>query len=428
MIQLLLSALKNKEFMLVGFGQFFSVLASFIFIKLVSHYATVADYGLYSLALTIAGLIGLFPFSVFDQAVNRYIPIYQSENEYPKNYTNILLIYGGMIAIYLLLFFSIKDFIKFAVPRDILSISWALILYTIFNIIRITLLNIENTNRNRYVLACSKVFEGVARIILLVSFICYYANPLNASVLLNLTTFVFVLNSIYLLYRNRFELTLTGITLSTTKKNLAYYFKFSAPLFIWSGFSWLQSFLPIWFLKFYGVDNSDFLVGQLAMLNTIGALVPAQLVGVISMYIIPIVYQKEPEQPGYANRTINQILRYLILVFLLILVLLLLFHDQIMLVLSSEQYVLRSWLLPYGFVGAVFLGIGQLWTIELFAHHKTKKLLLANIAPCFITLLLSYFLIPKLNIVGAIISIMSASFVYMGLVFIAKTRFTMNYL
>ena len=426
MIQLLLLALRNKEFLLVGFGQFFSILGSFIFIKLVSHYATVAEYGLYSLALTIAGFIGLFPFSVFDQAVSRYIPIYQSENEYPKNYTNILLIYGGLIVIYLLVIFSINDSIKAAVPSDILTIFWALVLYTVVNTIRITLLNIENSNRNRHALAGSKVFEGIARISLLIFIIYYCATALNASYLLYLTAFVFILNSLYLLYKNRASLAIAGISLSTTKKNLVCYVKFSAPLLIWSGFYWVQSFSPIWFLKFYSSDSSTYLVGQLAMLNTIGALIPTQVVGVICMYIIPIAYQKEPEQPGYTKGIISRIIIYLAMAFLLFLVLLFLFHDQIMLLLSSNQYVSSSWLLPYAFLGAVFLGFGQLWTIELFAYHQTKKLLIANITPSFITVLLSYLLIPKLNIVGAVISLSSASFFYMGLVFIAKKRFVMH--
>ncbi|WP_262964756.1 lipopolysaccharide biosynthesis protein [Methylobacter psychrophilus] len=425
MIQLLLSLSKNKELMLVGFGQFFSVLSSFIFLKLVSHYASVAEYGLYALALTIAGFIGLFPFTVFDQAVSRYIPVYQSENQYAKNYTNILLIYIGLIVIYLLFIISIKDFIQTAIPRDILTIFWALILYTIFNTIRITLLNIENSTRNRHVFAGSRIFEGIARIILLLLIIHYYAHP-KAADLLYLTAIVFILNIIYLLYRNRLELTLTGISLSTTKKNLACYIKFSTPLLIWSGFGWCQSFLPVWFLKFYSADTSTYLVGHFAMLNTIGALIPAQVVGVISMYIAPIIYQKEPEQPGYAKVIINQVIRYLGLAFLLALVMLFLFHDRIMLLLTSAQYVSSSWLLPYAFLGAVFLGIGQLWTLELFAYHQTKKLLVANIAPSLITLLLSYLLIPQWNIIGAVISLSFAGFVYMGLVFIAKTRFAMR--
>lgn len=326
----------------------------------------------------------------------------------------------------LLFIISVKDFIQTAIPRDILTIFWALILYTVFNTIRITLLNIENSTRNRHVFAGSKIFEGSARIILLLLIIHYYATP-NAADLLYLTAIVFILNIIYLLYRNRLALTLTGISLSTTKKNLACYIKFSAPLLIWSGFGWCQSFLPVWFLKFYSADTSTYLVGHFAMLNTIGALIPAQLVGVISMYIAPIIYQKEPEQPGYAKATINQVIRYLGLAFLLALVMLFLFHDRIMLLLTSAQYVSSSWLLPYAFLGAVFLGIGQLWTLELFAYHQTKKLLVANIAPSLITLLLSYLLIPQWNIIGAVISLIFTGFVYMGLVFIAKTRFAMQH-
>jgi O-antigen/teichoic acid export membrane protein len=69
------------------------------------------------------------------------------------------------------------------------------------------------------------------------------------------------------------------------------------------------------------------------------------------------------------------------------------------------------------------LGIGQLWSLELFAYHQTKKLLAANIIPSFVTLLLSYLLIPQWHILGAVLCLLFAGLVYMGLVFLAKTRF-----
>lgn len=422
MIQSLSLILKNKELMLVGLGQFVSVLTGFVFIKLVSHYAPVSQYGLYALALTIVGLIGMFPFSAFDQAISRYIPIYRSENKYAENYTNILLLYSGLLVIYVLLFIFAKYYIRSFIPSDIATIFWALILYAFFNTLRTTLLNIENFNRNRHVATYSKIFEGVARIALLLWVIRDYTTP-SASDLLYLSALVFILNVIYLVYRNRFDLSLAGMCFSATKQNLVRYFSFAAPLMLWAGFSWLQSFLPIWFLKFYAANDSAYLVGQFAMLNTVGALIPMQLVGVLSMYIAPIIYQKEPGQPGYARAIIARVMRYLSFIFLLALLVLFSFHDRIMLLLTSAQYVVSSWLLPYAFLAAVFLGIGQLWSLELFAYHQTKKLLAANIIPSFVTLLLSYLLIPQWHILGAVLCLLFAGLVYMGLVFLAKTRF-----
>jgi O-antigen/teichoic acid export membrane protein len=141
------------------------------------------------------------------------------------------------------------------------------------------------------------------------------------------------------------------------------------------------------------------------------------------MYIAPIIYQKEPDQPGYARAIIARVMRYLGFIFLLALLVLFSFHDRIMLLLTSTQYVVSSWLLPYAFLAAVFLGIGQLWSLELFAYHQTKKLLAANIIPSFVTLLLSYLLIPQWHILGAVLCLLFAGLVYMGLVFLAKTRF-----
>lgn len=421
MIHSLTSLFRNKELLLVATGQFVSVFTGFLFIKLVSHYVPVAEYGLYALALTVASLVGLFPFAIFDQAVGRYIPIYRSENRYSENYTNVLLINGVLLGIYALTSVVIGYFAQSVIPSDILSIFSALIFYTLFNTLRNTLLNIESSNRNRGVVTNSKIFEGITRITLLL-LIIKYAEETAAADLLYLSGIVFAINTIYLLYRNKSDLNLAGASVPATKENLTCYFVFSLPLFMWAGFGWVQSYLPIWFLKWNDPSGEMYLVGQFAMINTIGALIPSQLVGVISMYIAPIIYQKEPSQPGYAKAMVNRAAKYLGVVFILVLAILFFFHDPIMLALTSKQYVSSSWLLPYTFLAAGFLGIGQIWTLELFAYHQTKKLLIANIAPSVITLLLSYALIPQWNIVGAVACLLFAGLTYMGLVYLAKTR------
>ena len=415
----------NKELLLVGFGQLITALTGFIFIKLVSHYVSVDQYGRYALALTISGLVGLFPFGIFDQAVSRYIPIYRSKNQYKENYTNVLLINCVWFGMYVLIFAAIKYFFPLVIPLDIRLMLPALILYTLFNTLRNTLLNIENSNRNRGVVIISRTFEGVARITLLLLFI-REAFEIKAEGLLNLSAMVFALNIMYVLYRNRADYSFAGISVSKTMENLKCYFVFSMPLFIWAGFGWAQSYLPIWFLKWHDPNGRMYLVGQFAMINTIGALIPSQLVGVISMYIAPIIYQKEPNQPGYAKAIVDKAALYLGMIFLLILITFFFLHGPIMLILTSKQYVPSSWLLPYAFLAAGFLGVGQIWTLELFAYHQTRKLIIANIAPSVVTLLLSYTLIPHWDIVGAVFCILFAGLTYMVLVYIAKNRFVIR--
>jgi len=403
--------LYNKELLLVGFSQVISLFASLIFIKLVSHYASVSEYGLYSLLLSVTAFVALFPFTAFDQAIGRYVSVYHDEKTYPENYTNIIYMYILLIGVLVLLFSFSYPFIKPYMQTDILQLFNILILFTILSIFRTTLLQIENYNRNRTIVLYSKIFEGLFRILLLIVIINY--SFVTADKILLISCVILLINIFWILFYRKNFLTIKGLKFDLLVVNFNNYYKFASPLLIWAVFGWLQLYATTWFLQYYRSVEE---VGYFTLINTIALIVPAQIVGIIGTFIVPIMYQKEGKHIGYTKVKSKQITIYLILLFSGIALVMFLVPDFIIGTLSSNKYTIYSWLLPYLFLAASFANLGQIWTYQFFVYKKTKQLLLAQILPSLISILSSYILVPKYGIVGVVGSLLISSFSFLLLV------------
>lgn len=410
-IGLLNKVLSNKELMLVAISQIVGLATSVVFIKLVSHYASVSEYGLYSLALSIAAFIALFPFTSFDQAVGRYISVYQENNTYSENYTNILWLYLLFVGIILFLFILFYPFIANFISDDILKILNVVVIFSILNIFRTTILQIENFNRNRIIVLYSRIFEGIARLVLLVLIIKY--SSLTADKILLLSCAIFLTNIIFILFYRKSDLVLKGLDITLLQSNLRNFYNFSAPLLIWAVFSWVQLYATVWFLQYYKSVEE---VGYFTLINTIALIIPAQMVGIIGTFILPIMYQKENHFKGYVQAKTKEITLYLALLFTGILLMIFFAHNLILTTLSSEKYTIYSWILPYLFLAASFSNIAVIWTYEFFVYKKTKQLLLAQILPSFISVGSAYILISKYGILGAVYTLLITSFCYLLIV------------
>lgn len=401
----------NKELLLVILSQLVGLFSSVIFMKLVSRYALVSEYGIYSLALSIAALVALFPFTSFDQAIARYLHLYHEANSYAKNYTNILFLYGLMLAVILLLALIFFPFSEGYVSKEIFLI---LSLFSILNIYRNTILQIENFNRNRICVLNSKIFEGIGRILLLLLVIYFY--KITAVNILLISALIFFVNIMVMFYVRKNALVIDGLDFVLLKENFKHYYKFSLPLLIWTFFSWLQLYATAWFLQYYRSLEE---VGYFTLINTIAMIVPTQLIGIIGAFIMPIMYQREHEQKGYTKMKVREITRYLGLLFISISVFLFFFHDPIIELLSSEKYTLYGSLLPYLFLASSLSSIAAVWTYEFFVYERTKELLFAQIMPSLIGILSSYIFVPKFGVTGSVSSLLIVSFCYCLMVMLA---------
>jgi len=403
----------NQELLLVGSSQVISLISSVVFIKLVSHYATVSEYGLYSLILSIVAFIALFPFSAFDQAISRYVPIYHDKNIYTENYTNILYMYVLLLGILTLLFILFYIFFKPYIQPEIVKLFNTVIVFTVLSIFRTTILQIENFNRNRIIVLYSRIFEGVLRILLLIIVINY--SSVTAQKILLISSIIFTINILWILLYQKEHLTIQGIRSSLLRKNFKTYYKFASPLLVWAVFGWLQLYAITWFLQYYRSVEE---VGYFTLLNTIAVMIPTQLVGIIGTFIMPIMYQNEHKQKGYTKRKVKEITYYLILLYIGVGAFFFAFHNVVIEFLSSEKYTFYGWLLPYLFFASAISSIATIWTYEFFVYNKTKKLLIAQTVPSIVSVISSLILIPVYGLLGVTYVLLLSYGVYLILIFL----------
>jgi len=409
--------LMNKELIFVILSQIVGLVISIVFVKLASHYMSVSEYGVYSLALSIAAFIALFPFSSFDQAIGRYISVYHSENTYAKNYTNILFLYMILVVLLSLATLVVHPLIKNLIPRDILNIFYILIIFTILNILKTMLLQIENFNRNRKIVLCLRIFEGILRIVLLIAVIYY--SYLTAYKILFISCAIFLVDITLLVILRRKDLVFQGLSLNLLKINFQNFYHFSTPLLIWAVFSWIQLYSTTWFLQYFTSMKE---VGYFNLLNTIALIIPTQLVGIIGAFIVPIMYQKEEFHKGYTREKTKEITFYLSILLGLITIFLFFFHSFVVGILSSSKYLTYSWMLPYLFLASSISSIAALWTYEFFVYKKTKQLLLPQILPSVLSIIACYFLIPHYGIEGVMYVLILTSSSYIILVLITNFK------
>lgn len=387
---------KNKELHFTIGSQIVTLFSGFIVLKLISYYAPIEEYGLYSLALSIVAFMSLYPFSAFDQAIARYISIFHDKNEYPINFTNILLLYSIMAMVFFLFYFLLFWNYMYYLAIDIEKILYSLILFYIVNIFKTTLLHIENYNRKKALVMYSKVFEGLVKIVIL--YFIASNNNISANNILWINIFVFTCNIFFLIMYNKSSIVREGLNITLLKKNFLKFFFFASPLLIWAVFSWAQFYIPLWFLNHYWSTEE---VGHFSMLNTLGAIIPTQIVAIIGSYITPIMYQKEVTQVGYIEQTTRKLVKSLSIIFVIVGLIMWWFDTIIILILSSQQYLQYSKILPFLYLAACFSNIAVIWTYKFFAYKETKKLLYPQTVPTIIGLIAGNLLIPSYGVIGA---------------------------
>lgn len=387
---------KNEELNLTISSQIITLISGFMVVKLISHYASIEEYGLYSLALSIAAFVSLYPFSAFDQAIARYISIFHNKSQYAINFTSILLLYTIMVLVLLLFYFLLYWNYTYYFSRDIEKILYSLTLFCILNIFKTTLLHIENYNRNKILVMYSKIFEGLVKLIILAFVV---SNTfISANIILWINIFVFIWNIVFLIVYNKNNIVSEGLSIVLLKKNFLKFFFFASPLLLWAVFSWAQFYIPLWFLNHYWSTEE---VGHFSMLNTLGTIIPTQIVGIIGSYITPIMYQKETMYVGYIDRTTSKLVKFLSIVFIILGLMMWWCDTIIILILSSPQYLQYSNMLPFLYLAACFSNIAVIWTYKFFAYKETKKLLYPQIVPAIIGLIAGNFLIPSHGVIGA---------------------------
>lgn len=404
----------SKEFFIVSTGQFIGLTTSFLFIKLLSHIIPVDEYGVYSLALSAASLFALLPFSSFDQAVSRFLVDY--EQKLLSYYTHVLFMYGIFIMIIFIPITVLLFFSNLAIFEEVKNIAGPLLIFSILNIVRNLLLNVENFRRNRVIVTSSKIYEGIMKIIF-IFFLSFILN-ISTAIILIVINVIYFFNIVFLLYSNKALISLTAFSHDALFEIIKKCFIFSAPLLVWTLFSWFTSNSAIWILQNHFQTE---VVGHFSMINNLAGLLPIQLIAILSAFFSPIYYQKEVLDPGHTHQSIKKVTKLLIVIFLFFGILLYQYAENYILIVSNSQYLEYSWLMIYLYINSVIISIAQFLAIEIFVYKEPKRLIVANIVPSLI-MVSAFIIVPVYGIHGLLFIMLISSISYLLIVYTQVNR------
>lgn len=385
----------NKESAIVLIYTCLSMFGLLIVMKLLTVYLTQEEFGLYSLILSVLAFVGIFPFKALDQAILRYVSIARQANHFNIFYSNFIALFILLSLFYLLIFIMVKIFF---------SNSNILILYTnhiyallVTEYFKSSLQTSLAAERQRAKLLLSYALEISFKI----GLILYFANSITIEIILYTFIFTNVLSSIYLFLQNKNDFDPYVIT----RKNFLIYnrklINFGYPFIIMAIFTWARDMSGRWIIDMY-LDKST--VALFSVLTAIAMIIPAGIQTILSSYVVPIIYQRENVQKGFARKITNVIFITIPIFFSTTALIVYEFSDTIISFFATDVYSVSPWILTTLFVSYSFYTLAMFSIYEILANEQSKLLIFPSILSGVVSIASGLILITQYGFEGAIYS------------------------
>jgi len=347
-------------------------LSSFAIIKILASNYSVENFGLYNLVLTACFVLSMFPFTAFDQILNREITMNEGAK---KGLGTYFTGYGLLLIITHVIFLTCL----FLLPKRLSDVIGVIILFSITNIIKTTSLGTLNFTGNRKGFNLLKIIDNAARVIIVAAY--YRYNDVSTLFFyLSLENIILVVFW-GIIYRNF----IGSFNLKKTIPTLKLLLVASAPLLIWAPFEMIQNNLYIYFLEYNGFKND---VGYFSFFNNLSLVVPAGIAGLLNTYMLPRLYEKTKIQSFEA---VNRFLLKFVMTYLVLVILsyvLIRFNLVVVLkFISKPEYLSQAKLFDWFFAANLLFNTSLIVTNIFFAYNQQKYLIVVKTFPGLIALI-----------------------------------------
>ncbi|MBK7937532.1 MAG: oligosaccharide flippase family protein [Lewinellaceae bacterium] len=395
-------------------GRIVSIFLVIATTKFLTTFLSEASYGQLALYNITSTLPSMFFFGPLGQGILRFYPIARENGEisaFHQQY-NRLFRYGAIV---LLIVGAVSSVVCWRLGWKEWSLACLLIAAlnasTSFNTFRYGL---QNAARKRTLAmgleTGERVFQQVLAILLLwlVS-----GDPLIVMAGYLIASLVFMaLNHTY--YRRSFPET----EKSSGEKIRTHYttdiLQYSWPFILFGVFTWIQSASERWTLEWM---QSTETVGQYAVLNQIGFQSLSMLLGSISYFLFPILFQragnlKESHQFKQANQLNNIYLWFNVLLAAVLFLVFWAFGPEVIALLSDDKYVKVSGLLPLMVIAGGLFNFGQNYSNRFLLSMQTRLLLFPKITAAVAGCVLNIFAIRYYGLEGLVFALICTQCIY----------------
>lgn len=402
----LFNKLYIQEALLTLLDKFVILLGSFVILQILAERLSKSEFGVFSLGISIFVFISMFPFTAIDHAVNRYYSIYQKRGMWLRALNTITFLLFILAIIYCLTALIVNDYVTPLISG--LDNIYPILFFSLIEIYRVALLNIENVKRNRAINLNSNIFVYVLRILIIIYLFKEHMLEIAfifwGFCLISLANIGFILLINYKDY--------VGLLKNTIKENINIgkeLLVFSLPIIIWGPFIWAQNMINRWLIDIYYEES---IVAEFVAVNAVATLLPTALFGVVWALMTPILYKKEDDRSGAIlrlNRWVNSGFAFILTIGFAACWML----SEFVFSYVFTKYSDSAWLLPYLYLSAAFIQWAAYSSSELYARLNISSLLMPNIIPGLLAILIGiplvYFLDP---LIGATVNAMSTGVIY----------------
>lgn len=362
--------------------------------KILAISLTKEEYGVYALILSITAFLGLFPFRGFEQAATRYVSINRNENKFSEFYSNYIFLFLLTILIYIFIFISVDiSNINLGIFTEYL---WIIFSFLVSEAIKISLRTIVGADRKRVEILISSSLEFSFKILVLL-----ILADIAIENLFLLFIIVNLISSIKLFIENKNDLRLNVIN----KMNFLFHNKrlwlFAYPFLIMAIFTWARDMSNRWIIDIY-LDKES--VALYSVLTSIALIIPMGIQTILGSYIVPIIYQKENIQKGFARKVTNLLFIIFPVFFLLTSCFVYIFSSEIITLFSSNKYIYDSWVLTSLYLAYSMYTLAMFSVYEILAKQQSIKLIIPSIVSGVLSVVSGLIMIKLYGFNGAIYS------------------------
>lgn len=347
-------------------------LASFAIIKILASNYSVENFGLYNLVLTASFVLSMFPFTAFDQILNREITMSEGLK---KGLGSYFTAYGFLLIITHIIFISCF----FVLPQRLSDIVGVIILFSITNIIKTTTLGTLNFTGNRKGFNLLKIVDNAARV-LIVAFYYKYNDVSTLFFYLSIENIILVIFW-SIIYRNF----IGSIDLKKIIPTLKLLLTASVPLLIWAPFEMIQNNLYIYFLEYNGYKND---VGYFSFFNNLSLVLPAGIAGLLNTYMLPRLYGKTRTLTFDA---VKQFLFKFVMIYLVLVIVSYVFLrfnlTFVLKFISKPEYLSQTNLFDWFYAANLLFNTSLIVTNIFFAYGQQKYLIVVKTIPGLVALI-----------------------------------------
>ncbi len=393
-------AVNGKEFFITGLGQCIYLLQNVVQNKLFTSYFATSVFGEWSLLVSVYTLISMLPFSAIDQGIYKLAYECKDKGNEQQLYSVISIVYAVGFGIYSSIFFGMAHIQR----ENFFANGYAVpfLLYAFSEIIKNSLLLVDNAFRYRTKVLGIRIFGISSRTVL---FVLFY--KLNIFSITNVLWILVITNIIILIMEKEYFRKITlKLDKDICKSIMHSIISFSAPLMTWAIFGWMQNMISRWYLNSV-LDLES--VAMYSVLTTLSYFVPNAIYTVVNAYIMPIVFE---HNSAFSK---SKLLKYLgcvggvLFTYILFVTVI---GKYLILFLTDDKYIRLTQYLPFTTLTASLYVLAMLSTVEIYRRGQTKKLIISTILPGLFMATVGYFLIKQWKFNGSIINYMLGHIIY----------------